>query len=82
MLDEAPAITLDYVVVFAERGAGLNDPKLWAHEIKHVMQFAEWGVSGFAARYLRDYSAVEQEAFDFRWQWMKAKNLIPVPAQP
>jgi len=80
MIDEAPAITLDYVIVFADRDAALHDPKLWAHEIKHVMQFAEWGVPGFAERYLRDYQAVEQEAFDFRWQWMKDKNLVPVPA--
>jgi hypothetical protein len=82
MLDEAPAITLDYVVVFSSRDGALHDPKLWAHEIKHVMQYAEWGVQGFAARYLRDYEAVEQEAFDFRWQWMKDKNLVPVPVAP
>jgi hypothetical protein len=82
MIDEAPAITLDYVVVFADRDGALHDPKLWAHEIKHVMQYAEWGVSGFATRYLRDYEAVEQEAFDFRWQWLKDKNLLPVPGQP
>jgi hypothetical protein len=82
MLDEAPAITLDYVVVFASRDDALHDPKLWAHEIKHVMQFADWGVAGFAARYLRDYEAVEQEAFDFRWQWLKDKNLVPAPDQP
>jgi hypothetical protein len=80
MLDDAPAITLDYVIVFADREAALHDPKLWAHEIKHVMQFAQWGVGEFAVRYLRDYQAVEKEAWDFRWQWMKDKNLIPVPS--
>ena len=82
MLDEAPAITLDYVVVFASRDDALHDPKLWAHEIKHVMQFADWGVAGFAARYLRDSEEVEQEAFDFRWQWLTDKNLDPAPDQP
>jgi hypothetical protein len=81
MLDEAPAITLDDVIVFADRDAALHDPKLWAHEIKHVMQYARWGVDDFAVRYLRDYQAVEKEAWDFRWQWMKDKNLIPSPAE-
>lgn len=72
-----PATTLDNVVVFAERRAALEDPKLWAHELKHVMQFAEWGVDGFAARYVSDYEAVEREAAEFRWEFMKRAGLIP-----
>ena len=72
-----PATTLDDVVVFAERRTALEDPKLWAHELKHVMQFAEWGVDGFAARYLADYEAVEREAAEFRWEFMKKAGLIP-----
>jgi hypothetical protein len=76
-----PAMTLDDVVVFQDRRAALEDPKLWAHELKHVMQFAEWGVDGFAARYLRDYEAVEHDAAEFRWQFMKETGRIPeVPA--
>jgi hypothetical protein len=75
-----PAITLDYVVVFADEAAALGDPKLWAHELKHVLQFAEWGVAGFAARYLRDYEAVEKDAADYRWEFMKRNGLIPPPA--
>jgi hypothetical protein len=78
-----PAMTLDDVIVFQDRRAALEDPKLWAHELKHVMQFAEWGVSGFAARYLRDYEAVEKDAAEFRWQFMKQAGLIPpVPTAP
>lgn len=72
-----PATTLDDVIVFAERRAALEDPKLWAHELKHVMQFAEWGVDGFAARYVSDYEAVEREAAEFRWEFMKRAGLIP-----
>ncbi len=72
-----PATTLDHVVVFAERRAALEDPKLWAHELKHVMQFAQWGVEGFAARYVSDYEAVEREAADFRWEFMKRAGLLP-----
>lgn len=74
-----PATTLDDVVVFADRRAALEDPKLWAHELKHVMQFAEWGVNGFATRYLSDYEAVEREAAEFRWEFMKRAGLMPKP---
>ena len=77
-----PAMTLDDVVVFQERGAALEDPKLWAHELVHVMQFARWGVGGFATQYLRDYEAVEHEAAEFRWQYMKEKGLIPAVPSP
>jgi hypothetical protein len=77
-----PAMTLDDVIVFQERRAALDDPKLWAHELKHVMQFAEWGVIGFATRYLRDYEAVEHDAAEFRWQFMKEAGLVPEVASP
>ncbi len=77
----ADAMTLDDVIVFADRSAALSDPKLWAHELKHVMQFAEWGIAGFATRYLRDYEAVEFEAEEFRWQFMKQAGLTP-PVPP
>jgi hypothetical protein len=77
-----PAMTLDDVIVFEERRSALDDPKLWAHELKHVMQFAEWGVAGFATRYLRDYEAVEHDAAEFRWQFMKEAGLIPEVESP
>jgi hypothetical protein len=78
-----PAVTLDDVIVFQERRAALEDPTLWAHELKHVMQFADWGIDGFAARYLADYEAVEAEAWEFRWQFMKRAGLVPeVPGAP
>ncbi len=73
----APAVTLDHVVVFERESDALNDPKLWAHELKHVMQYAEWGVTDFAARYLRDYEAVEKEAAEYRWEWMKLTDRVP-----
>jgi hypothetical protein len=79
---DVPAMTLDDVVVFRESSVALEDPKLWAHELKHVMQFAEWGVQGFALRYLEDYEAVEAEAAEFRWQFMKRAGLIPPVPQP
>jgi hypothetical protein len=75
----APAVTLDYVVVF-QNAVDASDPKLWVHELRHVMQFSEWGVPGFATRYLQDYEAVEKEAADYRWEWMKLEGLIPAPS--
>jgi hypothetical protein len=81
---DAYAVTLDYVVVFQEEREALEDPKLWAHELKHVMQFAEWGVDGFATRYLTDHDAIEADAWEYRWQFMKHAGLIPevAPASP
>jgi hypothetical protein len=79
---EAPAMTLIDVVVFQDRSAALEDPKLWAHELFHVMQYDEWGVEGFAARYLADYQAVEEPAWEFRWEFMKRAGLLPEVPQP
>jgi Domain of unknown function (DUF4157) len=58
------AVTLVDVILFREDRAALNDAKLWAHELTHVMQYERWGIEGFARRYLQDYDAVEQEARD------------------
>jgi Domain of unknown function (DUF4157) len=67
----AYAISLDNVILFAgaEEAA---DPSLWAHEIYHVMQYRQWGVEGFANRYLADHRAVEHEAKEFQYRWWKA----------
>jgi len=73
----ATAVTLDDVIVFEEGATALEDPRFWAHELKHVMQFEEWGVQGFATRYLSDSNAVETEANEYRWQFMKHAGLIP-----
>lgn len=73
----APAVTLDHVVIFARESDALDDPTLWVHELRHVMQYAEWGVSQFAARYLLNYEAVEKEAAEYRWQWMKLTDRVP-----
>ena len=75
-LELVPAITLDHVVVFADREAALTDPALWLHELRHVMQFEEWGVADFARRYVEDYEAVEREAYDFRWEWVERTDWL------
>jgi len=80
LLKDAQAVTLDYVVVFADENEARNDPKLWAHELRHVIQFEEWGIDGFAARYLADSVAVEDVASEYRWQFMKLRGLVPAPS--
>lgn len=81
-LGYTPAVTLDYVIVFASHQDALENPALWAHELFHVTQYRDWGVDGFAARYIEDYAAVEHDAAEFRWRWMKATGRVPVPATP
>lgn len=70
------AVTLGNVILFADADEA-TDMTLWAHELFHVMQFAEWGVDGFVDRYLVDRHAVEHEAWEFRWAWMKATGRVP-----
>lgn len=65
-----PAVTLEHVIVFDRERDALEDAALWAHELKHVMQYAEWGLEGFASRYLEDYAAIEAEASDYRRRWL------------
>ena len=60
----ALAVTLDNVIVFSDEES-LENLWLWAHELKHVEQYARWGVKGFARNYLLDHQAVEQEANDY-----------------
>lgn len=61
---EAQAIALDYVVVFKEASDALYNPTLWTHELTHVDQYQRWGIPEFAIRYLRNYEAVEREAYE------------------
>lgn len=58
---EARAIVLIDVVVFKDEDAA-RDAVLWAHELKHIQQYRDWGVHDFAIRYLRSWNGVENEA--------------------
>jgi uncharacterized protein DUF4157 len=78
----ASAVTLDDVIVFEPGTTAVEDPRFWAHELKHVMQFDDWGIAGFAARYLNNSQAVENEANEYRWQFMKQAGLIPEVRSP
>jgi hypothetical protein len=70
------AVTLGNVILFADADEAA-DFTLWAHELYHVIQFDAWGVDGFVDRYLVDRHAVEHEAWEFRWAWMKATGRVP-----
>lgn len=65
----ADAITLVNVIVFKNEG-GSQDPALWAHEVFHVRQYRNMGLSKFAAiltleGYKNKHSAIEKPAYQF-----------------
>ncbi len=57
----AAAVTLIDTVVFKDENF-VGSLALWAHEIHHVQQYADWGLSGFASRYAFGWADVEAEA--------------------
>ncbi|WP_392887582.1 DUF4157 domain-containing protein [Pseudomonas migulae] len=57
------AVTLIDIILFRDAETAEQDIVLWAHELKHVQQFQEWGVEGFAQRYTQDFNAVEAPAY-------------------
>lgn len=75
---DAKAITLDYVIVFAEANLALYSPVLWVHELTHVQQYQDWGLRDFAIRYTRDSSSVEAAAANAEQRymaWVANRNL-------
>lgn len=57
----AAAVTLIDTVVFKDEKY-VGSLALWAHELHHVQQYNDWGVSGFAANYAFGWKEVETEA--------------------
>jgi hypothetical protein len=64
----ASAVTLIDVIVF-KGPAEANDPAIWAHEMKHVQQFDEWGVHSFVVQYMRSWNSVEDPAYEMQRQY-------------
>lgn len=73
------AVTLVDLIVFRDAKDAEDNVALWAHELKHVEQYQQWGVDGFAARYSRDYQAIEAPAYAIQREVARALKL---PAQP
>ena len=55
------AMTLGDVILFRD-AHGVTDPLLWAHELTHVLQYQQLGVTAFATRYLERGWELEAEA--------------------
>ncbi|WP_260961857.1 eCIS core domain-containing protein [Pseudomonas citri] len=77
---DVTAVTLMDIIVFRSPDDALNNVALWAHELKHVQQYLQWGVREFASRYTRDYTAVEAPAYAIQTQ--VARELRVSEAQP
>ncbi|MCE6968433.1 DUF4157 domain-containing protein [Cereibacter sphaeroides] len=82
----ASAITLVDVVVFADEGDALANATLWAHELRHVAQYREWGLMEFSRRYVTDHETVEADAVAFaagvRSRSLPQGALRPPPPRP
>lgn len=58
------AVTLDEVIVFSSAQSASNDVELWAHELTHVLQYAQLGVETFAFYYSANSNQFEGDARD------------------
>lgn len=72
---DVAAVTLVDVIVFRNAEDARDNVALWAHELKHVQQYQEWGVEDFAVRYTRNYEAVEAPAYAIQAEVAKALRL-------
>lgn len=76
---DAQAVALIDVVVFANE-AGARSASLWAHELKHIQQYRDWGVHDFAIRYIRSYNSVENDAYQAERNYIALQgNQTPFP---
>jgi len=76
------AVTLMEIIVFRNPDDALNNVALWAHELKHVQQYLQWGVQEFASRYTRDYTAVEAPAYEIQSQVARAMRTSVTQSAP
>ncbi len=63
------AVTVDHVVLFMDDHVARNNAGLWAHELRHLMQYADCGVDAFAFAYLHDRALLEQDAHGYALDW-------------
>jgi Domain of unknown function (DUF4157) len=65
MGNHAHGVTVDNVIVFSTEPNQTDQSALWwAHELQHVVQYANMGVAEFASRYITACTAIEKEAED------------------
>lgn len=63
-LNQEGAVVFDEVIVFSSVQSANNDVALWAHELTHVLQYAQLGVETFAFYYSVNSNQFEGEARD------------------
>jgi hypothetical protein len=63
------AVTADHVVLFTDAEMALGNPGIWAHELRHVMQYRACGVEGFALAYIINHDALEADARAYSLAW-------------
>lgn len=73
------AVTLIDLIVFQNQTDALNNAPLWAHEMQHIKQFAEWGVRDFSMRYILDFNEVESPAYAIQSMVALARRGRAVP---
>lgn len=69
------AVTIGNIVVFSRAPDVLDEADLhWVlHEVRHVQQYRELGgIDGFAFAYVKDWSALEDDAEDAADAWVEA----------
>ncbi|WP_231669688.1 MULTISPECIES: DUF4157 domain-containing protein [Pseudomonas] len=79
---DVSAVTLIDIIVFRSPDDALNNVALWAHELKHVQQYLQWGVREFATRYTRDYTTVEAPAYAIQTQVARALRVSVAQPEP
>jgi hypothetical protein len=79
---DVSAVTLIDIIVFRSADDALNNVALWAHELKHVQQYLQWGVREFSTRYTRDYTTVEAPAYEIQAKVARALRASVVQSEP
>jgi len=73
---EPYATTLVDVIIFKGL-AEASSPSLWAHQMVHVKQFMELGVSGFVIRYFSNRREIEDPAYAFEAEYVRRTGRGP-----
>lgn len=79
---DVTAVTLIDIIVFRSADDALNNVALWAHELKHVQQYQQWGVREFSTRYTRDYTTVEAPAYEIQAKVARALRASVAQSEP
>lgn len=74
---DAVAVALIDTIVFASGWDAENNVVLWAHELRHIVQYQRWGLTDFGKRYVRSHRSVESEAERAENEFVAWRNRQP-----